>query len=147
MLPVDNDDLIMIAPCVRCGDTFADNPTTVLTILVNTLTMCVLTPSGRVVSDDQDDTARLPACRPCGQILSNAVNRRVPLATLFPRARAGRIDLECTCSHGHLGHHRTPKGKRTWCAHIDGATGPCGCKVFDPHPDIPTWAFTEGAAL
>lgn len=146
LLAHEDEDLILTAPCIRCGQVFASNPATVNTILVNIRTRCVLTPSGRVVSDNDPDSARLPACPPCARIFAEAVGERVPLHTLFPRARAGSFDLECTCTHGHLGHHRTPSGRRTWCTHATAA-GSCGCKVFDPHPDIPTWAFTEGATL
>jgi hypothetical protein len=44
-------------------------------------------------------------------------------------------ESRCACGHPLSAHHRTPKGRRTYCC-TGTAAGNCACKLFEPVPEV-----------
>ncbi|MEV0732237.1 hypothetical protein [Polymorphospora sp. NPDC050346] len=92
MFAEDEDKAILIAPCIRCGITFASNPHTVPSFWVNQSTRCPLRPDWTPIEPGEPGTDREPLCKTCTPIIRAATDKSVPLTDLFPRARLDRFD-------------------------------------------------------
>lgn len=76
--------MLLMFACIRCGSTAAANPDTVPTVWVNLSTRCPLNPDHTPVQPGQPGCAAEPLCETCAPIVRHSVDRKVPLAKLFP---------------------------------------------------------------
>jgi len=87
----EDETMILMAPCIVCGNLFASNPHTVPSVWINDETRCPVRPDGTPINPGEPGTHPEPLCNLCAPVVRAAVGRRIPVAKLFPRARLHRI--------------------------------------------------------
>jgi len=88
----DEEQIVITAPCIRCGILFMSNPYTVPSAPVHPVTRCPIRPDGTRVNSGDPDAVREPLCTPCAYLFRLAGGADRPLSELFPYARVELID-------------------------------------------------------
>jgi hypothetical protein len=86
----DEQHMILLAACIRCGTLFAGDPDTVPCVWINTQTGCPLRPDTTPITPGEPNTAREPLCEACAPIIRASVGKPQPLHELFPQAHIHR---------------------------------------------------------